>query len=343
MTVMQKLAQNLAEVPAQMKAVVHRQYGEPDKLALAERSVPSPGPNEVLVQIRAAGVSIGDHHVITGKPYLVRLSPFGGFPRPKHSVPGALMAGVVAAVGSEVTDFHVGDEVYGQSLNGAFAEYAVVPAKLITRKPASLSFEQAAAVPWGTTALQGLRDAGEVKPGQRVLIIGASGAVGTWAVQIAKSLGATVTAVCSARNAELVRELGADEIIDYTTADYTSGGARFDVVFDLIGTRSLTALKGVLVKGGNYVAGAVGNGNWVGPILRLLAGFIVFAFGGRKFKMFVQQLDRKDLEVMSELVSSGKCRPVVDKTYVMKDVAEALTYVGAGHTRGSTVLRMGQD
>ena len=172
-----------------MKAIVHRNYGDPDVLTVGEVEMPVPGHDDVLIRVVAAGVSIGDHHIVTGKPYLVRLSPFGGFPRPKHKVPGATMSGCVVAVGAGVTGFRVGDEVFGQALNGAFAEFLVMPAKLVAHKPNNLSFEAAAAVPWGTTALQGLRDAGRVQAGERVLVNGASGAVGTWAVQLAKSLG----------------------------------------------------------------------------------------------------------------------------------------------------------
>lgn len=323
-----------------MQAVVHRQYGEPDVLGVEEVARPVPGDDDVLVRVRAAGASIGDHHIVTGKPYLVRLSPFGGFPRPRHPVPGAAMAGVVEAVGRKVTAFRPGDEVYGQALNGAFAEYLVLPADKIARKPANLSFEQAAAVPWGTTALQGLRDAGGVKAGQRVLIHGASGAVGTWAVQIAKALGAQVTAVCSTRNIDLVRGLGADEVIDYTRDDFVKGGARFDVVMDMVGNRSLGDVKSALVPGGRYVPCAAGNGDWVGPFARILAGLLVFAFGTRKFKMFVQSLEQKDLDVMRELIESGKVKPVIDRTYPLTEVAAALKHVGEGHARGLTVIRI---
>ena len=252
---------------AVMKAVVHREYGEPDVLSVGQVAKPIPGEADVLIRVIAAGASIGDHHIVTGKPYLVRLSPFGGIPRPKHPVPGGAMAGRIEAVGAKVTGFRVGDEVFGQAQNGALAEYLVMPATLVALKPKNLSFEEAAAVPWGTTALQGLRDAGGLKAGDRVLVYGASGAVGTWAVQLAKSMGAHVTAVCSTRNIDLVRSLGADAIIDYTKTDFVQGGARFDVLMDMVGNRALADCKAVLKAGGATcrarVAAATGSGPWL--------------------------------------------------------------------------------
>jgi NADPH:quinone reductase-like Zn-dependent oxidoreductase len=273
-----------------MKAVLHREYGEPTALQVGEVARPTPKDDEVLVRVVAAGASIGDHHIVTGRPYLVRLSPFGGFPRPRHAVPGAAMAGRVEAVGAKVTGLRVGDEVMGQALNGAFAEYVVLPAALVARKPANVTFEQAAAIPWGTTALQGLRDAGAVKAGERVLILGASGAVGTWAVQLAKALGAHVTAVCSTRNLELVRSLGADEVIDYTTTDFATRDERYDVFFDAVGNRALSDCKRVLKAGGRYVPCSGGGGDWVGPFVRIIGGLLTFLFGGKRFCMFVQKL-----------------------------------------------------
>ena len=208
-----------------MYAIVHRKYGTPDVLAYEEIERPVPGDEDVLVRVHAAGASIGDYMIVTGKPYLIRLSPFGGFPRPRNLVPGACMAGRVEAVGRKVTTFRPGDEVYGEAApTGAFAEYFAVPAKLIAPKPSNLSFEEAAATPWGVNALQGLRDAGGLKAGQNVLINGASGGVGTWAVQIAKALGAHVTAVCSTRNVAMVRALGA-ETRWWTTRSTTSSTA----------------------------------------------------------------------------------------------------------------------
>lgn len=326
--------------PAMMKAVVHREYGEPEVLTVTEVAKPTPGGDDVLIRVIAAGVSIGDHHVITGKPYLVRLSPFGGFPRPKNPVPGAALSGRIEAVGANVTTFRVGDEVFGQALNGAFAEYVVMPAGLIAHKPKGLSFEESAAVPWGTTALQGLRDAGGVKPGDRVLIYGASGAVGTWAVQIAKSLGAHVTAVCSTRNVDLVRKLGADEIIDYSKVDFVTGGARFDVLMDMVGNRSASDCKAVLKPGGRYVPCSGGGGDWVGPIFSILGGLLAFLFGGRHFKMFIQNVNAADLVVMRDLIEAGTVKPVVERSWPMAEVSAALRHVGTGHSRGLNVLHI---
>lgn len=324
-----------------MRAITHRHYGGPEVLVCEEVQRPAPGEDEVLIRVHAAGVSIGDHHIVTGKPYLVRLSPFGGFPRPRNTVPGAAMSGRVEAVGAKVTAFRVGDEVFGQALHGAFAEYLVMPAVLIALKPKNLSFEEAAAVPWGTTALQGLRDAGGLRAGERVLINGASGAVGTWAVQIAKALGAHVTAVCSTRNIEMVRGLGADVVIDYTKEDFAKDGARFDVLMDMVGNRALKHCKRVLVPGGRYVPCAAGAGDWVGPIVWILRALLAFAFTKLHFRMYVQKLAAEDLIAMRTWIEAGKMRPVVERTYALAEASEALRHVGEGHTRGLTVLRIG--
>ncbi|MBL9018801.1 MAG: NAD(P)-dependent alcohol dehydrogenase [Myxococcales bacterium] len=322
-----------------MRAVVHRQYGSPDLLALEEVERPTPGDDDVLVRVHAASANSGDHHVVTGRPYMIRLSPYGGVPRPRHRVLGATMAGRVVAVGAKVTTVRPGDEVYGQARSGAFAEYLVMPAAMIARKPTNLSFEEAAAVPWATTALQAFR-AGGLKPGQKILINGASGGVGTWAVQLAKALGAEVTAVCSTRNVAMVRGLGADEVIDYRVQDFVTGGARFDVMLDLVGNRSLSDCRRVLVPGGTYVPCSGGGGDWVGPLVRIVAGLATFLFSRRRFKMFVNTPNREDLEVLTALVEAGKARPVIERRYALGEVAEALAHVGAGHTRGQTILRI---
>jgi NADPH:quinone reductase-like Zn-dependent oxidoreductase len=323
-----------------MHAIVHRRYGTPDVLAFEELERPVPGDEDVLVRVHAAGASVGDHHVVTGKPYLIRLSPFGGLPRPRNRVPGAAMAGRVEAVGANVTAFRRGDEVFGQAATGAFAEYIVVPAKLIAPKPQNLSFEEAAAVPWGATALQGLRDAGGLKAGQKVLINGASGGVGTWAVQIAKALGAEVTAVCSTRNVEMVRALGANEVIDYTLQDFVAGGARFDVMLDLVGNRSLSDCRSVLTPKGAYVPCGGGGGDWVGPFIRIVGGLFLSLFTSRRFRMFVMTPNQKDLLVLKELVEAGKAKPVIERRYALREVADALQHVGEGHAQGQTVIRI---
>jgi 2-desacetyl-2-hydroxyethyl bacteriochlorophyllide A dehydrogenase len=323
-----------------MHAVVHRQYGTPDLLAFETIERPVPGDDDVLVRVAAAGVSIGDHHVVTGKPYLIRLSPFGGLPHPRNRVPGACMAGRVERVGANVTAFRPGDEVFGQAVAGAFAEYLVMPAKLLAPKPNNLSFEEAAAVPWAATALQGLR-AGGLKAGQRVLINGGSGGVGTWAVQIAKAFGAEVTAVCSARNVERVRALGADEVLDYAAQDFVAGGPRFHVMFDLVGNRSLSDCRSVLTPKGAYVMCSGGGGDWVGPLFRILGGLLTFLFGSRTFKMFVMTPSRDDLLFLKELVEAGKARPVIERRYALSEIGEALRHVGEGRAQGQTVVRFG--
>jgi NADPH:quinone reductase-like Zn-dependent oxidoreductase len=324
----------------QMNAIVHRQYGTPDVLAFEEIERPVPGDEDVLVRVHAAGASVGDHHIVTGKPYLIRLSPFGGVPRPRNRVPGSAMAGRVEAVGAKVTTFRPGDEVFGEAATGAFAEYLVVPAKLIAPKPTNLSFEEAAAVPWAATALQGLRDAGGLKAGQKVLINGASGGVGTWAVQIAKAFGAEVTAVCSKRNVERVRALGADEVIDYTEQDFVKGGARFDVMLDLVGNRSLSDCRSVLTPKGAYVPCSGGGGDWVGPFVRILGGLLSFLFTSRKFKMFVTAPNRSDLLFLKELVEAGKAKPFIERRYALNEVGAALKHIGEGHSQGQTVVRI---
>jgi NADPH:quinone reductase-like Zn-dependent oxidoreductase len=322
-----------------MRAIVHRQYGSPAVLALGEVERPVPGDDGVLVRVYAASASIGDHHIVTGKPYLIRLSPYGGLPRPRNPVLGATMAGRVEAVGAKVTTFRPGDEVYGQAQSGAFAEYLAVPANMIALKPTNLSFEEAAAVPWATAALQGLR-AGGLKAGQKILINGASGGVGTWAVQIAKALGAEVTAVCSTRNVEMVRALGADEVLDYHERDFVTGGARFAVMLDLVGNRSLSDCRSVLAPGGTYVPCSGGGGDWVGPFFRIVAGLVSFLFTSRKFKPFVNTPNRDDLIFLKQLVEAGKAKPVIERRYGLSEVAEALTHVGEGHAQGQTVIRI---
>jgi NADPH:quinone reductase-like Zn-dependent oxidoreductase len=323
-----------------MRAIVHRRYGTPDALALEEVERPVPGDEDVLVRVHAAGASIGDHHVITGKPYLIRLSPYGGVPRPRNPVPGTAMAGRVEAVGAKVTALAPGDEVFGQAAAGAFAEYVVVPAGQLAKKPSNLSFEEAAAVPWGVTALQGLRDAGRLTAGQRVLINGASGGVGTWAIQIAKALGAEVTAVCSTRNIELVRALGADEVIDYTRADFVAGGPRFDVMLDNIGNRSLSDCASVLRPRGTYVSCSSGGGDWVGPMFRLAAVLLRSLFTRKKLTTFITSPSQKDLVFLRDLVEAGKAKPVIERRLALSEVGDALRHIGEGHARGQTVIRI---
>lgn len=323
-----------------MRAVVRREYGTPDVLSLGEAERPVAGDAEVLVRVHAVSPNVGDHHAVTGKPYLIRLTPFGGLPRPKNLVPGAMMAGVVEAVGARVTTFRPGDEVFGQASAGAFAEYVVLPAEHLAPKPSNLSFDEAAAVPWGATALQGLRDVAGLKAGQRVLVNGASGGVGTWTVQVAKALGADVTAVCSTRNVEMVRALGADEVLDYTKTDFAGGGARFDVMMDLVGNRPLSECRGVLKAGGIYLPCSGGGGDWVGPMMRILWGLLSSLFTSKKVKTFVMAPKRADLLFLKELVEAGKAKPVIERSYPLNEVVEALKHVGEGHARGQIVIRV---
>ena len=324
-----------------MRAVLHTRYGDPRVLTVGEIARPVPRDDQVLIRIHAAGVSIGDHHIVSGKPYLVRLTPYGGLPGPRNLVPGGALAGQVEQVGSQVTEFRPGDEVFGQAAHGAFAEYAAIPAALLTLKPASLSLEESAAVPWGTTALQGLRDAGRLRSGQRVLINGASGAVGTWAVQLGKALGAHVTAVCSSRNVALVTDLGADAVIDYGTTDFVASGPRFDLMLDLVGNRTLADCRAILVPGGRYVScGAGRGGEWLGPIGAMTWGLFSNWFSNTTFTPVLQSLGQADLQIMKNLIDSGRVRPVVERVWSLSEVVAALQHVGEGHSRGLHVLRL---
>lgn len=323
----------------QMHAIVRRQYGTPDVLAYEEIERPVPGDEDVLVRVHAAGASIGDFHIVTGKPYLIRLTPFGGVPRPRHPVPGSCMAGRVEAVGAKVTTFRPGDEVFGEAVTGAFAEYVVVPTKLIAPKPTNLSFEEAAAVPWAVAALQGLRDAGGLKAGQRLLLNGASGGVGTGAVQIAKALGAHVTAVCSTRHVEMVHGLGADQVIDYTTHDFVDGGPRFDVFFDTVGNRSLSDCRSVLTPEGTYVS-CSGGDSGVAWLFGLAVLRLASLFTRQTLKVLFTTPNRDDLLFLKGLVEGGQLKPVIERRYPLREVSKALRHVGGRHSQGQTIIQI---
>jgi NADPH:quinone reductase-like Zn-dependent oxidoreductase len=323
-----------------MRAVVHRRYGEPEVLAMEELGRPAPRAGEVLVRVHAAGATVGDHHVVTGKPYLFRLSPFGGFPRPRHLVPGGTFSGRVEALGPGVSGFSPGDEVMGQVSHGAWAEYVAAPATQLALKPANLALDEAAVVPWGTVALQALRDAGSLRAGQKVLINGASGGVGTWAVQLARAMGAEVTGVCSTRNVELVRGLGAHHVIDYTREDFAAGGARFDLLVDLVGNRPLGDCLRALSPRGTYVACSGGGGDWVGPLFRLGVMLVRSIFSRRKLKTFIQAVGSEDLITLRERIESGEAKPVIERRFPLSETAAALRHVGEGHSRGQTVIRV---
>ena len=323
---------------ATMHAIVRRRYGTPDVLSYEEIPRPVAGEHDVLVRVCAAGASIGDHHIVTGKPYVVRPA-VGGLIRPGHVVPGSAMAGRVEAAGAKVTTLRPGDEVFGETTTGAFAEYVVVRADRLAPKPRNQSFEEAAATPWAVTPLQALRDAGVVQAGHRVVINGASGGVGSWGVQIAKAFGAHVTAVCSTRNVDRLRALGADDVIDYTTTDFVPGGPRFDVMLDAVGNRSLLDCRRVLVPTGTFVSTSGGSSGlrW---LRRLAAMILISSFSTRKLKPFIVSPNQKDLLVLKELVEAGKIKPAIDRRYALRDTADALRHVGEGHAQGQTVIQV---
>lgn len=319
-----------------MKAVVCRVYGPPDVLTCEAVDRPVPADDEVLIRVRAAAVNPLDK-TYRGTPYVFR--PLFGLRKPRSTRPGRDVAGQVEAVGRSVTRFKPGDEVFGVCL-GAFAEYACAAESRLARKPAGVSFEEAAATPIaGLTALQGLRDRGEVRPGHAVLINGAAGGVGTFAVQIARSLGAAVTGVCSTRNVDLVRSLGADRVIDYTREDFTRGAERYDLIFDCVANRSLFALRRLLEPQGSYLAvGVPAHGRWIGPLGRLLRTFAFSRLVSRRFKMFLAKVRSEDLTALAELMEAGKVKPVIEQRYTLEQVPEALAHLEEGHTRGKLVI-----
>lgn len=324
-----------------MKAIVQDKYGPPGILRLREVDPPVPAAGEVLVRVRAAAVNARDWHVMRGDPYVARL--VFGFGGPKPRIRGTDIAGRVAALGPGVTQYQVGDEVYGD-VEGAFAEYVRAPLGSVARKPANLTFEQAAAVPLAaSTALVGLRDAGGLKPGQSVLINGASGGVGTFAIQIGRALGARVTAVCSTRNIDLVRSLGADHVIDYTRDDFTRGGQRYDIVFDLVANRSLAACRRVLAPTGTLLLSGGGvsgvRPKLLGPIGLILKGTVLSRFVRQRLLPLNATAPTTDtLAALRELIESGQVTPVVDRTYPLPEVPEAIRYMEVEHTRAKVVI-----
>ncbi len=322
-----------------MKAIVYHEYGSPDVLHLEDIAQPVAGDGEVLVRVLAAAVNPGDWDVLQGTPYVLR--PMTGVRRPKNKVLGLAVAGRVEAVGSKVSKFRPGDEVYGETRWGGFAEYACVSEDALAAKPSNLTFEQAAAVPVvGVTALQGLRDAGRVRPGQKVLIYGASGGVGTFAVQIAKTFGAEVTGVCSTTNVDLVRSIGADHVIDYTREDFTAAGPRYDVIFDNVGHRSLSDCRRALTAKGTFIPNSnKGGGRWIGGYLaRALRALALSPFVSQRLRPFAATSKSEDLVVLTGLIEAGKVTPVIDRTYPLSETAKALSHYGEGHTRGKVVI-----
>jgi len=323
-----------------MKAIVQDRYGSTDVLELRDIDRPVAKDNEVLVQVHAAGLHRGDWHVMTGLPYLIRIVvPTLGLRKPKVRVRGMDVAGRVAAVGKDVTRFQPGDAVFGWC-DGSFAEYACAPEDQLASKPANLSFEQAAVVPIsGFAALQGLRDVGEVKAGQKVLIIGASGGVGLFAVQLAKAFAAQVTGVCSTNQVELVRSIGADDVVDYTREDVTDGRRHWDLILDTAGHRSLSQLRRALTpKGTLVIVGSEGRGRWLGGFDRNLRAPVLSRFVGQRLRMLASKERGEDLEVLRELLEAGKVTPVIGRTYPLREVPEAIRQLEAGHTRGKLVI-----
>jgi NADPH:quinone reductase-like Zn-dependent oxidoreductase len=317
-----------------MKAIVKDRYGSPDVLRIEDVVRPEPNEEQVLVRVHASSVNAHDWHMLRGKPYVARLSE--GLRRPKSPSLGLDVAGVVEAVGAAVSHVAPGDRVFG-SRSGAFAEY--VAGKVMVPMPENMTFEQAAAVPTaGLTALQGLRDKGGIRSGQRVLIIGAGGGVGSMAVQIAKSFEAEVTATTSPKTLEVVRSLGADQVIDHTAEDVTRMGRRYDLVLDIGGTLSLSRIAGVLTDEGRLVMVAPGAGQWAGPIVRVLGGLIRSRFGTRQLRAFLATPNREDLLVLKELIEGGKLRPVVDRTFPFEEIPEAIRHVESGRASGKVVI-----
>jgi len=321
-----------------MKAMVRDTYGSADVLELKDIDIPEITDEEVLVRVHAAGVGRDVWHIMTGLPYPIRLAGYG-LRAPKNPVIGSDMAGVVEAVGKNVTRFRPGDEVFGIG-EGSYAEYVCAREDKLAPKSTSLTFEQAAVVAiMGSTALQALRDHGKVRPGQEVLIIGASGGVGTYAVQIAKAFGAHVTGVCSTKKVEMVRSIGADHVIDYTQEDFAESDQRYDVILDIGGNSSLSRLRRALASRGTLViVGGEGGGRWLGGTDRQIRAMMLSPFVSQKLGTFVNKENHEDLIVLKELIESGKITPVIDRTYPLAEVPEAIRYLEGGHARGKVVV-----
>jgi len=322
-----------------MKAIVYTKYGSPDVLHLQEVEKPIPNEDQVLIKIHAASVNAYDWHFLTADIFLIRLMG-GGLFKPKYTRLGADVAGRVEAVGKNVTQFQPGDEVFGD-IRGSFAEYACARENILALKPAHLSFEQAAALPMAAlTALQGLRDEGQIQPGQKVLINGASGGVGTFAVQIAKSFGVQVTAVCSTRNLEMAQAIGADQVIDYTKEDFTKNGQQYDLILAVNGYHPLSAYKRALTPKGIYV---MAGGSPAQIFQAMLLGSWMSERQGKKMTGIAAKVNQKDLVAIKELVEAGKIKPVIDWCYPLREVPQALRYMGEEHAKGKIVITVAQD
>ena len=320
-----------------MRAVVFERFGPPENLSLREVEKPLVGSNEVLVKVRAAAVSPLDWHGLRGTPLLARLL-VGGLLKPGHRILGSDVAGTVEAIGADVTRFAPGDDVFGMSFkHGAFAEYIVLPeSRVIAKKPSNLSFDEAAAVPSSAAmALMGLRDQAKIGAGHKVLINGASGGIGTFAVQIAKAMGAAVTGVCSTRNLDLVRSLGADRVIDYTQTDFTREEVRYDIVFDVVAKRTFAECRRVLARQGRFVTTAISVG------LGLQSGWIALS-SAKKMKPMLQPPQQEDLVALRNMIESGSVRTVIDRRFPLAEVPKAIAYVEKGHARGKVVIEIGK-
>ena len=325
-----------------MKAIVYEEYGSPDVLQLKEVDKPAPKDDEVLIKIHAAAVTAGDAIVVKGEPFVTRLMT--GLLKPKNTIPGKEMTGRVEAVGSNVTQFQPGDEVYGDlsvASWGAFAEYVAVPENAVALKPANLTFEQAAAVPESAVvALQGLRDKGKIQPGQKVLINGASGGVGSYAVQIAKAFGAEVTAVCSTRNTDMVRSLGADHVIDYTQENFTQNGQQYDLILAVNGYHPLSDYRRALRPEGIYVAT---GGSMAQSLQATMIGPIISMTGSKKMGGMLVKPNQNDLVFLKDLLETGKVVPVIDRCYPLSEVTDAFRYISEGHAQGKVVIVVEQN
>ncbi len=319
-----------------MKAVTYERYGPLDSLRLKEIDKPAPGENEVLIRVCAAGLHVGDCFTVKGTPFPVRMET--GFLKPKYGVPGYDLAGVVEQAGSGVTHFKPGDEVFGAA-HGTCAEYATATESQLALRPASLSFEEAAAIPTsGLAALHALRVAGELKSGQKLLINGAAGGVGTFAVQIGKAMGAEVTGVCGPGSVELVRSLGADHVIDYTREDFTQGSVRYDVILDNVENRSLEEVRRVLTADGTLILNSGSGAKGFAMVVRLVKPLVLSPFSKQNLRRFISSPKRDELVALKELAEAGSLRPVIDRTFPLEETADALSYIDSGHVHGKVVV-----
>jgi NADPH:quinone reductase-like Zn-dependent oxidoreductase len=342
------MSHNAAPAPApalrsdavRMDAIVYRQYGSPDVLKLEQVDKPTPAANELLIKVHDASLNPLEWHFMRGTPYIMRLEV--GLGRPKVTRLGIDFSGTVEAVGADVKQFKVGDDIFGAA-NGALAQYVTSTEVGLALKPSNMTFAQAAAVPIAAvTALQGLRDKGQIKAGQKILINGASGGVGTFAVQIAKSFGADVTGVCSTRNVDLVRSLGADHVIDYTKEDFTRGSEHYDLIFDTVGNHALLDYRRVLNPHGIFViVGAPSDDPWLGPLSSPIKAYLISPFISQKFSMLMADVNQtSDLDTLRDLMQAGKVTPVIDRQYPLKETAAAMRYLEQGHARGKVIVSL---